>query len=183
MNSRPYSTPPPGSTSWWRKLATFGAALALFGAGVFAQTANTYIFSYSTGTTLDAMVGATTLPGVSSGNDDAQTSVTNLGFNFTYEGAVYSTFSANSNGVLMLGGSVGTAYINTGAFGPATMCILWDERDTVRDQRPPRVPHWRGRFQPQPELRYSLQFDADLVVRRHEHDRVPLWYEQLGKLW
>ncbi|MBP7514147.1 MAG: fibronectin type III domain-containing protein, partial [Flavobacteriales bacterium] len=32
MNSRPYSTSPPGRTSWWRKLAVLPAILALFGA-------------------------------------------------------------------------------------------------------------------------------------------------------
>jgi hypothetical protein len=40
MNSRPYSTLPPGRTSWWKKLAAFGAALALFGGTASAQYCN-----------------------------------------------------------------------------------------------------------------------------------------------
>lgn len=59
MNSRPYSTPPPGRTSWWRKLTAFGAALALFGGTASAQCTNSS--QYPSGTiTAPATLNQTT---------------------------------------------------------------------------------------------------------------------------
>ncbi|MCB0769953.1 MAG: hypothetical protein KDC00_06060, partial [Flavobacteriales bacterium] len=92
-----------------------------------SSSANLYSFASTTGGTLDPMVGATDL-GVS--GDDAQSAITNIGFDFYYEAAPYTTFSANSNGSARLDGVVGAgfpAYSNTTAFLTSTLHPLWDD--------------------------------------------------------
>ena len=50
---------------------------------------------------------------VSSGNDDAASNVTGIGFTFTYDNVDYSNFSANSNGRMRLGDTkIATSYSN-----------------------------------------------------------------------
>ncbi len=87
--------------SWRRGLGTIALATLLGSAS--AQTVNLYSFSSGTGTTLDPMTGATTLIG--NNQDDAASAVTNIGFNFVYEGTTYTQFWANSNGAMQLGGT------------------------------------------------------------------------------
>jgi hypothetical protein len=85
----------------------FLAAL-LMSTAINAQTVNLYSFSATNGGTLDPMSGAVTLIGPNV--DDAASAVTNIGFNFNYEGTDYSQFSVNSNGAMRLGGTVITAF-------------------------------------------------------------------------
>ena len=68
-----------------------------------AQNATNYVFSTTTGATLDAMTGSTSLIGASV--DDGVSAVTNIGFPFMYENVAYTQFSVNSNGLIRLGGT------------------------------------------------------------------------------
>jgi hypothetical protein len=76
------------------------------------STAN-YAFTYSfTGSLVDISSGATTL--LTGNNDDAGSSVFNIGFTFYFMGAPYTQFSANSNGQIRLGSTaVGGSAIST----------------------------------------------------------------------
>jgi hypothetical protein len=79
------------------------AALALAAiAPMAAQVPLQYTFDYGTGIGTD-MSGATVLRGDSLSNDDVTTGVQPIGFTFVYEGAAYTEFSANANGLLRLG--------------------------------------------------------------------------------
>ncbi|MBS1937210.1 MAG: hypothetical protein JSS84_05300, partial [Bacteroidetes bacterium] len=90
---------------WRRGLLALACGAMLSTA--FAQTVNLYSFSTGSGS-LDPMSGASTLIG--SGQDDAASAVTNIGFSFNYEGTNYTQFSVNSNGGMQLGGTQITAY-------------------------------------------------------------------------
>lgn len=76
-------------------------SLLAFNRGVNAQLANTYIYTTSTGATLDPMTGATTI--VASSVDDAPSPIQNIGFTFNYEGVAYTQFSASPDGFIKLG--------------------------------------------------------------------------------
>ncbi len=95
----------------------------------FAQR---YSFSTDTNGTLDSMTGSTQLIGSSS--DDGASSVTPIGFSFTFNGVSYTQFSVNANGLMRLGSSaVGTSFSNTttnaGTNSPALM-PYWDDLAT-----------------------------------------------------
>ena len=66
------------------------------------------LYDYSTGVEssqwVDLGYGGTQLIG--SGQDDRASSVTNIGFSFSFAGTSYSQFSVNSNGVLRFGSTV-----------------------------------------------------------------------------
>jgi len=71
------------------------------GQKTFSQSISNY--AYSTGTTgslEDLSTGATAI--MTGRNDDTGGTVTAIGFNFTFMGQVYTHFSANSNGQMML---------------------------------------------------------------------------------
>jgi GEVED domain/Fibronectin type III domain len=103
----------------------------LFTVNATAQVSG-YGFTPGTSGTLNAMTGSTQLVG--SGQDDGVSGVTNIGFTFNYAGTNYTQFSANSNGLLRLGGTVVTSqWTNTAANGntasPAIMAY-WDDLAT-----------------------------------------------------
>jgi hypothetical protein len=93
-----------------------------------AQNATNYTFSSTTGATLDAMTGATTL--INASIDDGVSSVTNIGFPFMYENTAYTQFSVNSNGLIRLGGTVvsndWTNALSDNSDNPKIMPI-WDD--------------------------------------------------------
>lgn len=99
----------------------------------FSQTANLYVLSQSNDGVLDNMSGATTFSGLGAGVNDVASSVTNIGFTFVYEGTSYTQFSANSNGLMRLGGTVvsntATNGITTASNQPKIM-PLWDDLNT-----------------------------------------------------
>src|SRR5690349_16240362 len=76
-------------------------SILAFNRNVNAQLANTYIYTSSTGASLDPMTGATTI--VAAGTDDAGSAVQTIGFTFNYEGTPYTQFSASPDGFLKLG--------------------------------------------------------------------------------
>jgi hypothetical protein len=105
--------------------------LGLLYCNVYGQTANQYVFSTGTGATMLAPV-FTQIVAVS--QDDAASTVQNIGFTFTYEGTAYTQFSVNSNGLLRLGSTaVSTAYTNdiATAGNDPKIFPLWDDLSTA----------------------------------------------------
>ena len=105
--------------------------LALVSANMVQAQVNAYIFSTTTGNTLE--VGSfTNLLGTYL--DDNASAETNIGFTFKYGGTDYTTFSATSNGLLKLGGVASSAYNNavTILTGPY-LVPYWDDNTTDAD--------------------------------------------------
>ncbi|MBK6551224.1 MAG: T9SS type A sorting domain-containing protein [Flavobacteriales bacterium] len=110
----------------WRVGLTAMACIGLM--AVSAQTADQYVFSSSSGASLDPMIGATTLVG--SNTDDGASGVTGIGFTFSYEETPYTDFSVNSNGGMRLGGAQISAYtfdnINDASNNPKLIAFMAD---------------------------------------------------------
>jgi hypothetical protein len=113
--------------------------LSMFvGSKTFGQTANNYIFSSAAGAIinppdLNADGNADYTAIIANGNDDAASAVQNIGFTFYYEGTAYTQFSANSNGLVRLGGTVvGTSFTNdiASASNQPKFMPLWDDLNT-----------------------------------------------------
>ncbi|MEM0543480.1 GEVED domain-containing protein, partial [Flavobacterium sp. j3] len=104
VGSPPISGSKAMTKSW---LAVFVLLLSLtFGHHVGAQTLANYAYSTGTNGSLeDLSTGATTI--MTGRNDDLGGTVTAIGFNFPFMGQVYSHFSANSNGQMLLHTSAG----------------------------------------------------------------------------
>lgn len=113
------------------KILFFSAAFLVTGFGnVWGQNANTYTFYTRTG---GAAINPTYTAIVASNNDDLASSVQNIGFNFVYEGTTYTQFSANSNGLVRLGGTaVANSWSNdvAGAANQPKIMPLWDDLST-----------------------------------------------------
>jgi hypothetical protein len=76
-------------------------------------TAGTYPFTSAAGVTLEDMSSGTTqLVGPSL--DDTASAVTNIGFDFWYDGARATQFSVNANGLVRLGATVVSTSFNNG---------------------------------------------------------------------
>lgn len=107
--------------------AAFAASVSVLS----AQTAANYVFSTSTGATLDPMTGSAQLIGASV--DDGVSAVTNIGFPFVYESTTYTQFSVSSNGLIRLGFSVVSAdfgnALSDNSDNPKIMPI-WDDIST-----------------------------------------------------
>jgi hypothetical protein len=88
--------------------------------------ANFYTFSTTTGETLEDMTSSTQI--VSSGSDDVSSATQNIGFSFLG----YTQFSANSNGLMLLGTATSTAYTNDLSSAPGYPAIApaWDDLHT-----------------------------------------------------
>ena len=71
---------------------------------VITDTGN-YAFSTATNASLTDMSSGTTQL-VAANQDDTASAVTNIGFDFFFQGVRFSQFSANSNGLMRLGGTV-----------------------------------------------------------------------------
>ncbi|HEY8561340.1 MAG TPA: Calx-beta domain-containing protein [Pyrinomonadaceae bacterium] len=78
-------------------------------------SAATYAFSSQSGLALEDMSGGTTQI-IAAGQDDTASAITNIGFDFWYDGVRFTQFSCNANGVCRLGGTgVTTDFNNTSA--------------------------------------------------------------------
>ncbi|HEX6608048.1 MAG TPA: hypothetical protein VF276_14175, partial [Chloroflexia bacterium] len=76
-------------------------------------TAGTYNFTSGTGVALQDMSSGTTQL-VGAGLDDTASALTNIGFDFWYDGVRVTQFSANANGLMRLGSTViGTSFTNS----------------------------------------------------------------------
>jgi hypothetical protein len=91
---------------------------------------SSYSFFYGTGSPID-MTGATSV--AFSNQDDGNSSVFNIGFNFVFDGSTYSQFSINTNGWMRLGGSASTSTGQTNTLSGASTTIYplitpyWDD--------------------------------------------------------
>jgi hypothetical protein len=97
-------------------------------------SSTTYPMVSSTGVGLVSYTSMGTL--VSSGNDDTNSSLTNIGFDFWFNGVRYTQFGVNSNGHLKLGSTVTSInYINNLANGTENPKIApyWDDLTTGSD--------------------------------------------------
>jgi peptidase C25-like protein/fibronectin type III domain protein len=83
-------------------------------------TATTYPFTSAAGVALEDMsTGTTQLVGANL--DDTASAVTNIGFDFWYDGVRFTQFSVNANGLSRLGGTaVSTAFDNSTTFNSTT---------------------------------------------------------------
>lgn len=76
-------------------------------------TAGTYFFSTQTVVLLEDMSSGT-IQLVGPSIDDTASAVTNIGFDFFYDGTRYTKFSVNANGLARLGATVvGTTFSNS----------------------------------------------------------------------
>ena len=118
-------------TDLLKKIITIFVFASFISSASFAQTCAQYAFSTGTTGTLDPMTGSTQL--VAANVDDGASAVTNIGFNFTFLGTVYTQFSANSNGLVRLGATAVTTTFTNGTasnvFNPKIM-PLWDDHHT-----------------------------------------------------
>jgi hypothetical protein len=117
-------------------LATTLLLLLVTTSVVFGQTANNYLFSTSTGATLESFTTSNSTSLITSCNDDVRSSLASIGFTFVYEGANYTQFSVNSNGLMRLGGTqVSTANANGNFGGDNTdaprIAPMWDDMHTA----------------------------------------------------
>ncbi len=104
--------------------------MALVIGGEVCGQASSYGFSTTTGASLMSPVFSTI---VVAGNDDAASTVQNIGFAFNYEGLTYTQFSVNSNGLIRLGATpVSNVYSNNiSATGNEPMLMpLWEDFST-----------------------------------------------------
>jgi len=76
-------------------------------------TSTTYAFAAGTAA-LEDMSSDTTLL-VAAGLDDTASAVTNIGFDFYYDGVRYTQFSCNANGLCRLGGTIVTTSFDNGS--------------------------------------------------------------------
>jgi len=82
--------------------------------GGFVEATDNYAFATATnGSLVDMSTGTTQL--VAANSDDTASAVAPIGFDFVFQGAAYSQFSANSNGLIRLGP---TAVQNAGPYKP-----------------------------------------------------------------
>ncbi|MBX3727233.1 MAG: DUF11 domain-containing protein [Xanthomonadales bacterium] len=73
--------------------------------GGFVEATDNYVFATTTsGNLVDMSAGTTQI--LAANLDDTASAVTPIGFDFVFQGAVYSQFSANSNGLIRLGPTV-----------------------------------------------------------------------------
>lgn len=110
-----------------KRLLAVAAMLTVGSTAAQAQSLANYTFAASSGT-FTALSGSTVA--TVTGTDDAATAVLPIGFTFIYNGLAYTTFSANTNGVMSLGGQVSTTAGNNLATGTGVrpfLAPLWDD--------------------------------------------------------
>lgn len=92
-------------------------------------TVSNYSFSASTGT-YSPITGGVDVPGAI--GDDNGTGNLPIGFNFTYNGTVYSSFAVSSNGYIQLGTANNTGvFTNNLSTNANFIAALWDDNNTT----------------------------------------------------
>lgn len=100
----------------------------------FEPFASSYLLENSTGSTLDSMIGASTL--ITNGIDDTPTATsTNIGFDFSFEELTYTNFWVSPDGWLKLGGTsatsaFGNSIASTSIANSPLLCAYWDDMAT-----------------------------------------------------
>ena len=107
-----------------------GTAMLLMGIAsqAISQQAATYVFTTSTGATLNPMTGATTISPADM--DDGVSAVQNIGFTFNFENINYTQFSASVDGFIRLGGTQASAQFSNGVVSTTNIPKLfpyWDD--------------------------------------------------------
>ena len=92
---------------------------AFLGQMANAQVAN-YVFSQSAGT-YTPITGGTVLG--TPGNDDNNFGTFPIGFNFTYNGVVYTQFGVNANGFITLGSVPTNSYLSLSCLLYTSRCV------------------------------------------------------------
>lgn len=78
---------------------------------IMAQAVSDYAFATATNGSLEDMsTGTTDILNTGTYQDSGASTVANIGFTFTFGGVAYTQFSANSNGLMRLGGTVISGY-------------------------------------------------------------------------
>lgn len=98
-----------------------------------AQNAGTYTYSTATGQALSPFPTTNFSLLSTSGQDDASSSVIPIGFTLEFDGSYYSSFSANTNGLVTLGSTAvsttGTNNLTSSAINPK-LAPYWDDLTT-----------------------------------------------------
>lgn len=107
-----------------------GTAMLLVGIAsqAISQEASTYVYSTSTGATLNAMTGATDLSPAD--RDDGVSTLQNIGFTFSFENINYTQFSASVDGFIRLGGTAATPQFSNGIVSTTNIPKIfpyWDD--------------------------------------------------------
>ena len=84
-------------------------------------TASTYAYTFASGVSLEDMSSGTTNLVSGPGLDDTASPVTNIGFDFWYDGVRFSQFSVNVNGLARLGSTAVTTSFNNSTEGLNTV--------------------------------------------------------------
>ena len=103
---------------------------------LFSQSAADYSFSTSTGVSAITPSGGWTQIIAASGGDDVVSTVRSIGFNFVYEGTIYTQFSVNSNGLMRLGSTVITTDFSNDvdeAANEPKLMPYWDDQSAASD--------------------------------------------------
>jgi hypothetical protein len=114
-----------------RKLYFFLAVLCLAATTVNGQNVANYSYATTTtGSLTNMATGTTTLIGAD--QDDAASVITNIGFEFFFQGVRYTQFSVNSNGTLRLGTTAvsNTLYDPLGQAGQALITAYGTDQRT-----------------------------------------------------
>ncbi len=107
-----------------------GTAMLLVGIAsqAISQQAATYVYSTSTGATLNAMTGAVTISPAD--RDDGVSAVQNIGFTFGFENINYTQFSASVDGFIQLGGTAAAPQFSNGVVSTTNIPKIfpyWDD--------------------------------------------------------
>lgn len=100
-----------------------------------AGPVNQYVFAAGTGATLQDMTGSTQVIGAS--NDDTPTATAAaIGFNFLYNGTLYSQYSVSPDGWILLGGAVASSQFTNAVTSTTNIPKIypyWDDMATGTD--------------------------------------------------
>ena len=113
-------------------LVLAAAGLALIPCAGAAINGTTYPSFVPTNVPLESMATGTTQLLVAANQDDTPSPVTNIGFDFWFDGVHYSQFSVNPNGICRLGPTgIDNIFGNTGGFASTTdspkICPYFDD--------------------------------------------------------
>ena len=107
-----------------------------FGSNLKAQTisSTTYPSTASTGVSLATYTSLGTL--INTGQDDTNSTITNIGFDFWFNGVRYTQFGVSTNGHIKLGSVLTTTHFTnslTDASESPTIAPFWDDITTGSD--------------------------------------------------
>jgi hypothetical protein len=112
-----------------------GSTGQLQASSLVSSTASSYVFSTSTGASLDPMTGAAQV--LNSSNDDTPTgAAANIGFSFNFNGTAYTQYSVSPDGWILLGGATASSQFGntvTSTLNVPKIYPYWDDLATGTD--------------------------------------------------